>query len=468
MTTILWFRRDLRLSDHAALTAACAAGPVVAVFIRDATVDQLGAAPAWRLGLALEHLAQALAARGQRLILRSGRAEQVLAELVAEVDAKRIYWTRCYDPQSRERDTEIKSRFRAKGIDVRSFGGTVLFEPTTVETKTGGPYKVFSPYWKTVKTRDVDAPLPEPGKIPPPETWPESANLADWALGARMRRGADVVRAYLHPGETAAQNRLAEFAGDSIALYHQRRDLPAVDGTSGLSEYLTYGEISPHQCWHAGLRAREEHSQGAEAFLRELAWRDFATHLMVHWPDMLDSNWRAGWDNFAWREDESLPEVIAWQQARTGVPLVDAGLREMYVTGRMHNRVRMVVASYLTKHMLVHWRIGQRWFGECLTDWDAASNAMGWQWVAGSGPDAAPYFRVFNPESQAKKFDPKGAYVRRWIAEGQANPPATARAYFDAIPRSWNITPGDLYPAPVVGLDAGRKRALLAYENRGF
>jgi deoxyribodipyrimidine photo-lyase len=252
---------------------------------------------------------------------------------------------------------------------------------------------------------------------------------------------------------------------EAIGTYNDRRDMPGVDATSGLSENLTYGEITPHQMWHAGLRAREAGAQGAEHFMKEVVWREFAYHLMYHTPEILDRNWRPEWDGFPWSTDENSANVIAWKTARTGIPLVDAGLRELYVTGKMHNRVRMVVASYLTKHLLVHWKIGMDWFADNLTDWDAASNAMGWQWVAGCGPDAAPYFRVFNPVSQAEKFDPRSTYIRRWVAEGQRNPPDTALSYFDAVPESWGLTPTSPYPGPVVALDAGRRAALSAYES---
>lgn len=457
------------MSDHAALTAACkAGGPVIPVFIRDGQVDGLGAAPKWRLGLGLERLETALKDRGSRLILRMGNAAEVLEALLQETGATRVYWSRSYDPDSMARDRDIKQDLNARGIEAKSFGGHVMFEPTSIETKTGGPYKVFSPYWKAVKGLDVEAPLPAPGKIPAPEAWPASDDLQAWDLGRGMRRGASVVGRYVSPGEMAAQDRLGWFIEEAVARYGDKRDLPAVDGTSGMSEYLTLGEISPHQCWHAGMRARHDGAQGAEAFLRELGWREFAYHLMVNTPRLVTGNWREGWDAFPWKDDERCAEIRAWKEARTGVPFVDAGLREMYVTGRMHNRVRMIVASYLTKHLMTHWKVGLRWFEDCLTDWDPASNAMGWQWVAGSGPDASPYFRVFNPETQRKKFDPDGAYVRRWIAEGQKSPPETALAFFDAIPKHWAREPGDAYPDPVVALDEGRKRALAAYENRSF
>jgi deoxyribodipyrimidine photo-lyase len=300
----------------------------------------------------------------------------------------------------------------------------------------------------------------------PPEAWPAGDQLDDWRMGAGMRRGAAVVEPHLNVGEAAATGRLAAFVGHRIADYDRARDLPAADGTSGLSENLTYGEISIRSCWHAGVRAREEGKRGAGTWLRELVWREFAYHLLWHTPRLLTGNWRTEWDAFPWRRDNA--EAEAWRRGCTGIPFVDAGMREMYVTGRMHNRVRMVAASYLTKHLLTHWRVGHDWFAGCLVDWDPASNALGWQWTAGSGPDAAPYFRVFSPTTQAAKFDPDGAYLRRWIAEGQARPPKTAASYFDAVPGTWDMCADALYPDPVVGLDEGRKRALAAYDARDF
>lgn len=467
-TTLLWLRRDLRLSDHPALTAACAAGPVIPVFIHDDTVANLGAAPKWRLGLGLGALAQALAEKGSRLILRRGPALDVLRELVAETGAGAVHWTRLYDPESVARDSDVKSALKQDGIDARSFGGHLMFEPWTAETKTGGFYKVYTPFWKNVKTRDVDSPLTTPGSIPAPDTWPASDTLADWQMGAAMGRGADIVRPYVRLGEQAAQSRLGHFMAHIVGGYDASRDRPDLDGTSCLSENLALGEISPHQCWHAGLRAFEEGKQGAETFLKELVWREFAYHLMHHTPRILDSNWKEDWDAFAWNTDEGHSEVKAWKQGRTGIQFVDASMREMYVTGRMHNRGRMIVASYLTKHLLCHWRIGQKWFDDCLIDWDPASNAMGWQWSAGSGPDATPYFRVFNPVTQLDKFDPQRDYVSRWIAEGRANPHKDALSYFEAIPQRWAMSPRDAYPSPIVAADTGRARALDAYQNRGF
>ena len=466
---IVWHRRDLRLSDHPALHAACETGrPVIPVFIRDEAVDALGAAPKFRLGLGIEHLAKTYADAGSALICRSGPALDVLQALIRETGATAVYWSRLYDPVSVARDTDIKADLKTANVDARSFGGHLLFEPWDVANGSGSFYRVYSPYWKAVMNRDVAAPLPRPARIAAPESWPASEALGDWGMASAMRRGADIVRQHLCVGEDAAQERLAQFVENRIGAYKARRDFPAEPATSHLSENLTVGEITPYQCWHAGMRAREEGAAGAEHFLKEVVWREFAYHLMHHTPEILTENWKPGWDAFPWSEDEEHPHVLAWKQGRTGERFVDTAMREMYVTGHMHNRARMIVASYLTKHLMTHWKIGLAWFEDCLIDWDPASNAMGWQWAAGSGPDAAPYFRVFNPATQLEKFDPMGAYQRRWIAEGVATPHQDAVSYFDAIPKSWNLSATDRYPRPVVALDDGRKRALAAYEARTF
>ncbi len=466
---LLWLRRDLRLSDHPAMTAAAESGrPVIPVFILDEVMEAHGACPKWRLGLGAENFAETLDGIGSRLVFRRGKAREVLEALVRETRAAAVYWSRAYDPDSIARDTEVKAALKAAGVDAKSFAGHVLFEPWTVETGQGGPYRVYTPFWKAVKDRDVPAPLPAVSTLVAPEAWPESDDPADWALADAMERGAEIVRPWLNVGEEAARGRLGAFVGGKIEGYDRARDMVAEAGTSRLSENLTYGEISIRTCWHAGLRALHEGKAGAETFLKELVWRDFAYHLAYHTPRLVSDNWREDWDAFPWNENADRAEVVAWQRGRTGMRFVDAAMRELYVTGYMHNRARMIVASYLTKHLLTHWKIGLRWFEECLADWDPASNAMGWQWSAGSGPDATPYFRVFNPETQLDKFDPDRAYVRRWIAEGQRAPPATALAYFDAIPRDWGLSPDARYPDPVVSAREGRERALEAYANRGF
>lgn len=466
---IYWTRRDFRLSDNPALVAACAGGaPVIPVFLYDETLDTLGAAPKWRLGLGAEAFGARLAEAGSRLVFRRGPALDALRALIAQTGARAVHWNRLYDPVSRARDEAVKAALKADGIAAVSHSGHLVHEPWTVETGTGGFYKVYTPFWKAVRGRDVAEPLAVPS-IAPPQSWPESEDIATWGLDRAMNRGAGVVRPHCVIGEAAAQDRLDAFVARKIGDYAEMRDRLDMPGTSGLSENLTHGEISARTCWHAGQRAMAEGKPGAETFLKELIWRDFAYHLIHHTPHIIDRNWREDWEAFPWNTDAGHPHVQAWMRGRTGMPVVDAAMREMYVTGRMHNRARMLVASYLTKHLLTHWKIGMDWFGACLVDWDPASNAMGWQWSAGSGPDATPYFRVFNPETQAEKFDPLGRYRRAWVAELSSKPPETALAHFAAIPRSWAMSFGDAYPArPVVDAAEGRQRALEAYENRGF
>ncbi|WP_339690702.1 deoxyribodipyrimidine photo-lyase [Celeribacter baekdonensis] len=460
MTSIWWIRRDFRLSDNPALVAAAALGAVVPVFVCDETVDDLGAAPKWRMGLGVAHLIARIEALGGRVILRSGAASEVLLELAKEVGAKGVYWNRLYDKAAIARDTAVKSTLKTAGIEAQSSNGHLCFEPWTVETKTGGYYKVYTPFWKTVRERDVADVLAVP-EVTWPQAWPESEALSDWQMGSEMRRGAEVVLAHCHIGEEAALDRLDAFIAQHVETYKAKRDFPSEPVCSGLSENLAYGEISPRRIWHAGWHAVEAGAAGAEHFLKELVWREFAYHLLYHEPDLAHRNHREGWDGFEWRGEND--DAEAWRRGRTGVQFVDAAMREMYVTGVMHNRARMIVASFLTKHLLTDWRIGRAWFEDCLIDWDPAANAMGWQWVAGCGPDAAPYFRVFNPDGQAEKFDADGAYLRAWIAEGEARPSETSLSYFAAVPKSWGLSHQDRYPEPIIGLKEGRERALAAY-----
>jgi deoxyribodipyrimidine photo-lyase len=462
---ILWFRRDLRLGDQPMLAAAAALGrPLLPVFILDPETEALGAAPKWRLGLSVAAFAEALEAIGLRLVLRRGPALEVLRGLVAETGAGGVWWSRLYDPASVARDTGVKAALRAEGVEARSFAGHLLHEPWEVATGQGGFYRVFTPYWKAVRGREVAAPAPAPKRLRAVDAPVAGDRLASWRLGAAMNRGAEVVARYQAVGEAEARGKLAAFLAGPVARYAQMRDFPGVAGTSRLSENLTYGEIGIREVWHAGLRARDEGLAGAESFLRELAWREFSYHLMHHTPQITSGNWRPEWDGFPWRGDS--PEAERWRRGMTGEPFVDAAMREMYVTGTMHNRARMIAGSYLTKHLLTHWKLGLDWFADCLTDWDPAANAMGWQWVAGSGPDAAPYFRVFNPAGQAEKFDAKGAYQRRFIAELAREPGAEATGFFEAVPRSWGLDAKAPYPRPVVDLAEGRARALAAYASR--
>jgi deoxyribodipyrimidine photo-lyase len=466
-TTLLWLRRDLRLADHAGWHAALGrGGPVIPLFILDPVFLSYGAASKWRLAESLTDLGRAIEAGGSRLILRRGDAAEVLYALLGETCARRVVWSRLYDERSVERDRAIEERLAARGVSVETVNASLLFEPSTVETASGGGYKVYSPFWRAVRGREVAEPLPAPGDLRPPASWPRSDRLADWRLGAAMNRGAAIVARHARIGEAAARERLDTFVEDGIGRYKARREFPALGATSGLSENLTYGEISPAVIWHAGRHAmqRKGQAEDAEHFLKELAWREFAYHLLWHTPHIETDNWREEWDRFPWRDDN--PEAERWRRGMTGYEMVDAAMRELYVTGTMHNRTRMLAASFLTKHLLTHWRVGDGWFRDCLIDWDVASNALGWQWTAGSGPDAAPYFRVYNPETQAGKFDPDAVYRDRFIAEGRAAPHRDALSFFEAVPRSWNLSPDRAYPDPVIGLAEGRERALSAYGRR--
>ena len=467
--TLWWVRRDMRLTDNPALLAALeSGGPVIPVFILDEVHDSYGTLPRWRMGLGAQMFGKALAERGSGLVLRRGQALDVLRKLIAQTGAHRVVWTVLVDPEAKARDASVREALEADGIDVVRTTGHVLFDPWTVETKTGGFYKVYTPFWRAVKDRDVAQPQTAPGRITAPATWPQSDSVEDWGLDRPMYRGARIVASHLTVGEDAARGRLGAFLSHRVEDYAEARDIPSEPGTSYLSENLTLGEISPRTCWHAGMEAWRQEKRGAETFLKELVWRDFAHHLVYHTPHITTQSWRTEWSAFPWNEDERDGGVQAWQRGRTGIRFVDAAMRELYVTGYMHNRGRMIVGSYLCKNLLSHWRIGQAWFAEHLRDWDPASNAMGWQWIAGSGADASPYFRVFNPVTQLDKFDKNRVYVDRWIAEGKGEPDPLALAYFDAIPESWRMAPEDAYPDPVMDPKDGRKRALEAYEHRDF
>jgi deoxyribodipyrimidine photo-lyase len=462
---LLWFRRDLRLSDLPMLVAAGASGrPVIPVFVLDPEAEAMGAAGKWRLGLALSAFAARLEGEGSRLILRRGPALETLERLVAETGAAGVFWTRSYEPAAIARDAAVKAAMKARGLVAESHSGVTLAEPWEVTTGEGGFYKVYTPFWKALSARGVPAPVPA-ARLRAPETWPASDRLEDWRMGAAMRRGAAVVLPYAVVGEAAARARLSDFLDRKIDRYREDRDRLDLPATSGLSENLAWGEIGPREIWHAAAEAERAGARGAEHFRKELAWRDFAWHLMYHTPQIATANWRPEWDGFAWAGESEAAE--RWRRGMTGEPVVDAAMRQMYVTGTMHNRARMIVASYLTKHLLTHWKIGLEWFADCLTDWDPASNAMGWQWVAGSGPDAAPYFRIFNPATQAEKFDPEGRYRARWLAEGRRNPTPEALSYFEAVPLSWRLDPDRPPPRPLVDLAEGRARALAALAARG-
>ncbi len=462
---LIWFRRDLRLGDHPMLTAAVASGrPLVPIFILDPETEGLGAAAKWRLGLSLAHFAGRLEGLGARLTFRRGPALAVLEALLAETGAGGVLWSRLYDPVSKARDAGVKAALKARGVRAESFPGHLLHEPWTVETGQGGFYRVYTPFWRSVKNRDVAGAVMAPRALRGPDVWPASEELADWHLGAAMQRGAAAVLPYQCVGEVAAQAKLDTFLEGPIDRYTDARNLPDIQGTSGLSQNLSLGEIGPRHVWHSAMRVWLGGSAGAETYLKELIWREFSYHLLHHTPHIATQNWRSEWEAFPWRGDND--DAERWRRGMTGEPFVDAAMREMYVTGTMHNRGRMIVASYLTKHLMTDWRVGLDWFAECLTDWDPAANAMGWQWAAGSGPDAAPYFRIFNPATQAEKFDTAGRYRQHFIAELSRSPGPEALAFFEAVPRSWRLDPAQAYPKPIVALSEGRDRALAAYAQR--
>ena len=417
MTSIVWFRDDLRLGDHPALRAALdRGGPIVLLYLFDQEspgIRPLGGATRWWLHHSLAAHAAEIAKRGGRLVLRRGAADDVLPALVAETGAEAVFWNRRYGA-SRDIDARLKARFTDEGLDVRSFAANLLVEPWAVTTDAGDPYKVFTPFWRSARELPMRDPLPAPRELP---AGPRVASdeLDAWELLPTRPDWAEGLRAMWEPGEPAARRRLEHFADHDLAEYH-RRDEPAV-GTSRLSPHLRFGEISPAQIWarmHGDLSPAAR--RNVPKFLSEVGWRDFNWSNLYANPDLATRNYRAAYDEFPWSWDRG-PEVEAWQRGQTGIPLVDAGMRELWRTGTMHNRVRMVVASFLVKNLLRHWRIGEEWFWDTLVDADEASNPGNWQWVAGSGADAAPYFRVFNPELQAKKFDPSGAYIRQWVAD---------------------------------------------------
>jgi len=431
-TTIVWFRHDLRLDDHPALAAAAVRGAVVPVFIwapEEESPWEPGAASRWWLHQSLAQLAAALLAAGAPLVIRRGPSLEALRTLARECSATHVAWNRRYEPAVIRRDTAIKQALAADGLTVESHNGSLLFEPMRVATKEGRPYQVFTPFWRALLARaEPDEPVPPPRKLRSAVAAGAAARrplaLADLGLEPTID-WAGTMRTTWSPGEAGARRRLDAFRSGAITSYATERDRPDHDGTSGLSPHLHFGEISPRRVWHAvresvGGAAAAAISGGPEVFLRELGWREFANHLLYHFPHTTDAPLRADYARFPWADDPV--GLRAWQRGRTGYPIVDAGMRQLWATGWMHNRVRMIVASFLVKDLRVSWLEGARWFWDTLVDADLAANTLGWQWAAGCGADAAPYFRIFNPTSQAEKFDPDRAYVGRWAGLGPGAP----------------------------------------------
>lgn len=470
--TLVWLLRDLRVDDHPALLAAAERGAVVPVFIWAPEEDgdwPPGAASRWWLHYSLSAFGQELKRRGSRLIIRRGPSEAILRAIVAEVGASAVYWNRGYEPAAVARDMRVASALRAAGVEAASFKDSVLWEPEEVLTQQGRPYRVFTPYYRRWQTLpSPDRPQTAPRQLPPPRRWPKSQKLEelellqqfDWAAG---------LRAAWSPGAEGAMTRLNEFLEKGLAHYVEGRDQPGIESVSRLSPHLHFGELSPRRVWHAvcdflTTRPGRARRAAGEAFLRQIAWRDFGYHLLFHFSSTPGEPFNPDFAKFPWRRDEGL--LRAWQQGRTGYPLVDAAMRELWTTGWMHNRVRMVAGSFLVKHLLLPWQAGARWFWDTLVDADLANNTLGWQWVAGCGADAAPYFRVFNPIAQGRRFDADGRYVRRWIPELSKLPdkwihePWAAPA--ETLARA-GVELGRNYPQPIVEHAAARARALEAF-----
>jgi deoxyribodipyrimidine photo-lyase len=470
---IVWFRSDLRICDHPALHAAASTGqPVICLYVLDEPsrfpmARPLGGASRWWLAQSLRALQKRLQSVGSALVLRRGPAAKVIAETAREAGANTVFWNEIAQAPHQARSGAVAAALKEIGVVSHSFPGDLLASPAAIRTKDGRGLRVFTPFWRRVRALgDPPEPLPAPGRL---RTGPSLAGdtVESWHLEPTQPDWAGGLRDTWTPGELAGQGRLRGFLQTGVAGYAAGRDRPDQNHTSRLSPHLRFGEISPRQVWHAARFAVAERPSlcdDIEKFLGELGWREFCHHLLFDVPDLAVRNLQSSFDAFPWRCDEAA--LSAWQRGQTGYPIVDAGMRELWHSGVMHNRVRMVVASFLVKHLQIDWREGEKWFWDTLVDADPGNNPANWQWVAGCGADAAPYFRVFNPILQGEKFDPDGAYVRRWVGE-------LARLPANLIHRPWSATPielksagvdlGRTYPEPIIEHSKGRERALRAY-----
>lgn len=469
---IVWFRQDLRLNDNPALAAAAASGrPVIALYILETTTGDwaLGGAARWWLHHSLAKLSAALRKQYDlHLILRRGNPATLLPALLRDARANAIHWNRVYEPAGISRDTAIKTALQAGGIEVETHSAALLFEPWTVKTQAGGWFKVFSPFWRACLAQPAPAPQHAPKTLTPYTGALDSDALDSWRLLPTRPGWAGGLRDSWTPGEAGATERLQAFIDKDLYRYANGRDRPDLNCTSRLSPHLHFGEIGPRQVWHAVQMAADQGgagiAQNAGKFLSEIGWREFCHHLLFHFPTLPQQNFRSDFDAFPWNLNAD--HVKAWQAGSTGYPIVDAGMRQLRQCGWMHNRVRMIAASFLIKHLLQDWRVGEAWFWDTLVDADLANNAGGWQWVAGSGADAAPYFRIFNPILQGEKFDPEGDYVRRWVPELAALPNKYIHkpwAASDSVLKQAGLMLGCDYPLPVVDHDTARKAALAAF-----
>jgi deoxyribodipyrimidine photo-lyase len=462
---LVWFHNDLRLSDNPALYAAAKSGvPVIALYILEEAkgLRPMGAAWRWWLAGSLRNLSEKLAKLGVSLVLRRGDPRKIVAEIASETGCGTAYWCRRYVAAEARLDTEIEQYLLANDCVVETFNVSLLNEPWSIESKAGGPFRVFTPYHRASEERGNPREVVSDIRKLTAEYAPASEKLEDWNLEPSKPDWARDMEAAWTRGEDGAKERLKNFLKDALKGYAEHRDRPGIDGTSRLSPYLAHGEISPHQI-AAALPAR---GRDADKYRAELGWREFSYHLLHHYPALARENFQRRFDAFPWRDDEKA--LQRWQRGLTGYPIVDAGMRQLWRTGWMHNRVRMLCASFLVKHLLLDWRLGEEWFWDTLVDADPANNAASWQWVAGSGADAAPYFRIFNPVLQGEKFDPQGAYVRNWIPEIAGLPDQFIHKPWEASPlelAAARVTLGKTYPAPLVDHSQARARALSAFQR---
>ncbi len=467
--TLIWFRQDLRIGDNPALSHAAALGDLLPVYIDDNTHPQRwapGAASRWWLHHSLTALNQSLQ---QQLRVFQGDPLQLIPQLLNQTGIKRVVWNRCYEPWQIARDQTLKALLQGLGIEVVSFNASLLWEPWEVSKGDGSPYKVFTPYYRNgcLKRPPPRFPLARPAEISYVENAPAGFPLSELELIDAKPWHREIAQTWT-PGEAGAAANLQSFVRNAIQHYETDRDRPDRAGTSRLSPHLHFGELSPHQAWYVAQNPLQpvDREIDRERFLAELGWREFSYYLLYHWPTLPTDNFQAKFDRFAWQDRPAL--LTAWQRGQTGLPIIDAGMRELWQTGYMHNRVRMLVGSFLVKNLLIDWRAGAAWFWDTLVDADLASNSASWQWVAGSGADAAPYFRIFNPVTQGQKFDPDGYYVRRFCPELAMLPAKHIHSPWLApkpILDEAGVTLGETYPMPIVDLKDSRQQALAAFAS---